>query len=341
MRALVYHGPGRLESRIGPPPCPTVARSWCGCWPRDLRHGPAHRQGCAPRVPGGHPPRARARDRRRGGGHRGGRGRHGGRRPRLRRAEPRLRPLPACRAGRVNLCADAAAFGSRSTARSPSTCTCRRLRRRREPDERPAGRRPGRAVRRGAAGLRPARQRAVALGEGDAVLVCGAGPIGLLHVLLARAAGARAVIVSEPHPRRRADAAEFGATAGVDPDGGSPRARARGHRRSRRRRGHHRRARAGRPGTVARARRGRWPDQLLRRPAQGCVEDLDRLQRRALPRAHAHRDDGERHRRLPARARAGDVGARSISAASSRRGSRSTRPATRSRRPAPASSSRS
>lgn len=60
-------------------------------------------------------------------------------------------------------------------------------------------------------------QRAVALGAGDFVVVCGAGPIGLLHVLLARASEAGTIVVSEPHPRRRADALEFGADAVVDP----------------------------------------------------------------------------------------------------------------------------
>lgn len=60
-------------------------------------------------------------------------------------------------------------------------------------------------------------QRAVGVREGDRVLVCGAGPIGLLHVLLARAAGARQVLTSEPHERRRAEAIEFGADVGIDP----------------------------------------------------------------------------------------------------------------------------
>lgn len=60
-------------------------------------------------------------------------------------------------------------------------------------------------------------QRAVNVAEGDRVLICGAGPIGLLHVLLARASGAAQVMVSEPHDRRRAEAVEFGAHVGIDP----------------------------------------------------------------------------------------------------------------------------
>jgi 2-desacetyl-2-hydroxyethyl bacteriochlorophyllide A dehydrogenase len=59
-------------------------------------------------------------------------------------------------------------------------------------------------------------QRAVDVHAGDTVLVCGAGPIGLLHVVLAEAAGAT-VIVSEPHEARRAQAATFGAAHTIDP----------------------------------------------------------------------------------------------------------------------------
>lgn len=51
----------------------------------------------------------------------------------------------------------------------------------------------------------------------DIVLVMGAGPIGLLHVQLARLAGARSVIVSEPLEGRRAEAGRLGATVTVDP----------------------------------------------------------------------------------------------------------------------------
>ncbi|HEU4656905.1 MAG TPA: alcohol dehydrogenase catalytic domain-containing protein [Capillimicrobium sp.] len=60
-------------------------------------------------------------------------------------------------------------------------------------------------------------QRAVGLREGDAVLVCGAGPIGLLHAVLARATGASTVLVSEPSPVRREEAAELAGAVGIDP----------------------------------------------------------------------------------------------------------------------------
>jgi (R,R)-butanediol dehydrogenase/meso-butanediol dehydrogenase/diacetyl reductase len=52
---------------------------------------------------------------------------------------------------------------------------------------------------------------------GDTVLVTGAGPIGALAVLAARAAGAGEVYLSEPNAQRRAAAADLGATAVLDP----------------------------------------------------------------------------------------------------------------------------
>jgi L-iditol 2-dehydrogenase len=55
------------------------------------------------------------------------------------------------------------------------------------------------------------------VGLGDLVLVVGAGPIGFMHLQLARAAGAGLVLVSEPNPRRREQAARFGADRVVDP----------------------------------------------------------------------------------------------------------------------------
>ncbi len=52
---------------------------------------------------------------------------------------------------------------------------------------------------------------------GEDVLVTGAGPIGLMATAVARHAGARFVVVSEPNPTRRALAARMGATVAVDP----------------------------------------------------------------------------------------------------------------------------
>ncbi|MEO5964616.1 MAG: L-threonine 3-dehydrogenase [Candidatus Limnocylindrales bacterium] len=52
---------------------------------------------------------------------------------------------------------------------------------------------------------------------GEDVLVSGAGPIGLMATAVARHAGARFVVVSEPNPVRRALAARMGATVTLDP----------------------------------------------------------------------------------------------------------------------------
>ena len=52
---------------------------------------------------------------------------------------------------------------------------------------------------------------------GDSVGILGAGPIGLLCLQVARAAGASAVFVSEPSPTRRAAALALGADAVIDP----------------------------------------------------------------------------------------------------------------------------
>ena len=62
-------------------------------------------------------------------------------------------------------------------------------------------------------------QEKVSVGLGDTVVVLGAGPIGLLHVKLARFSGARKIIVSEPNPLRRQAALAVGADVAVDPNG--------------------------------------------------------------------------------------------------------------------------
>lgn len=54
-------------------------------------------------------------------------------------------------------------------------------------------------------------------GVDDAVLIMGAGPIGLFHVQLSRLAGARTIIVSEYSEVRRSMAIDFGADLAVDP----------------------------------------------------------------------------------------------------------------------------
>lgn len=53
---------------------------------------------------------------------------------------------------------------------------------------------------------------------GDRILVYGAGPMGLIHILYARAAGAGAIVVVEPQPERREIALRLGADAAVPPE---------------------------------------------------------------------------------------------------------------------------
>jgi len=58
---------------------------------------------------------------------------------------------------------------------------------------------------------------ACAIEAGDLVLISGAGPIGLLHLHVARLRAPRAIVVSEPNPARRAQARAWGADQVVDP----------------------------------------------------------------------------------------------------------------------------
>jgi L-iditol 2-dehydrogenase len=60
-------------------------------------------------------------------------------------------------------------------------------------------------------------QRLTPAGVGDAVLILGAGPIGLMHLQLVLLSGAGVVIVSQRSPARRALAERLGATVAVDP----------------------------------------------------------------------------------------------------------------------------
>jgi L-iditol 2-dehydrogenase len=60
-------------------------------------------------------------------------------------------------------------------------------------------------------------QEALDIRPGDSVLVMGAGPIGILHLLLARLSGAGKVLVSEPHDLRRSQAQGMGADRVVNP----------------------------------------------------------------------------------------------------------------------------
>jgi L-iditol 2-dehydrogenase len=60
-------------------------------------------------------------------------------------------------------------------------------------------------------------QNALRMNPGEIVLVVGAGPIGVMHVKLARARGAGRIIVSEPSPERAIQVNRMGANRVVDP----------------------------------------------------------------------------------------------------------------------------
>lgn len=60
-------------------------------------------------------------------------------------------------------------------------------------------------------------QNAVRIQPGDIVLVMGAGPIGIMHLKLARLRGASRVIVSEPNRDRLSMAIRMGADLGLNP----------------------------------------------------------------------------------------------------------------------------
>lgn len=60
-------------------------------------------------------------------------------------------------------------------------------------------------------------QNAINIREGDVVWIIGSGPLGLLHLHLARRRGAATIIVSDPRPERRRLALAAGADAVFDP----------------------------------------------------------------------------------------------------------------------------
>ena len=137
-------------------------------------------------------------------------GRRGGRRPVAALRDLRVLPVEAAvavyRQGRA-----------RRARRVP-----RRIRRIRARPRRPHRRDPAVGL---AAGRRALEPLAVALHgltqggvrAGQRILVTGAGPIGTLSIAAARARGVTDIVVSEPHPLRRALAERLGAVA-VEPD---------------------------------------------------------------------------------------------------------------------------
>ncbi|HSV71919.1 MAG TPA: NAD(P)-dependent alcohol dehydrogenase [Methylibium sp.] len=62
---------------------------------------------------------------------------------------------------------------------------------------------------------------ALKLRPGRSIVIFGAGAVGMSAVMAAKAVGAGAIVVVEPNPKRRALAAELGATSALDPRDGS------------------------------------------------------------------------------------------------------------------------
>lgn len=60
-------------------------------------------------------------------------------------------------------------------------------------------------------------QNAVSIRPGDTVLIAGAGPIGIMHLKLARLRGAGQILVSEPNTSRLEMAMRIGADRGINP----------------------------------------------------------------------------------------------------------------------------
>lgn len=63
---------------------------------------------------------------------------------------------------------------------------------------------------------------ALNIGAGDTVVILGAGPIGLMHLLLARARGAARILVADVVPRRLETARALGADEAIDPGSQNP-----------------------------------------------------------------------------------------------------------------------
>ena len=135
-------------------------------------------------------------------------------------------------------------------------------------------------------------QDKVAVARGDRVMVAGCGPIGLLHIALARARGAGLIIASDRSPIRRAAAQRAGADVAVDWGTTDPERRGRRRdRTARRRRRHRRRARA-RPAGGGLADGGApGPGPAVRRPAEDAIPHRARHQPHPLQGAGADRND--------------------------------------------------
>jgi L-iditol 2-dehydrogenase len=218
MRALVYRGPGelRVEERPLPEPAPgelLLRVDACGICGTDLRIASGrHRayQDGTERVPGHEIAGTVAAA---GDGVELTEGTRAFVAPNVGCGR-----CPACRAGQVNLCRDMEALGITRDGGFAEYVLVRR-------DmvdqgnvltlEEPADPAAIALVEPLACALRGSK--ACGIQPGDVVVIAGAGPIGLMHLRLALLAEPAVVIVSEPSPTRREEAARSGAHVAVEP----------------------------------------------------------------------------------------------------------------------------
>jgi len=119
---------------------------------------------------------------------------------------------PACRRGQSNYCPDYTAFGiDRDGAHAPWVNIPEVFLEQGNVMALPESVTDAAAVLLEPLSCVVAGQRAVRVAQGDTALVFGAGPMGLLHVMLARESGAAAVVMFDPMASRLAFAAQLGA----------------------------------------------------------------------------------------------------------------------------------
>ena len=220
MKALVYHGPGdlRVEHREPPAPAPgevVVRVGACGVCGTDLRIAAGKHRAYADgtcRVPGHEIAGTIAAV---GDGAPGAAGDRVFVAPNIGCGRCRQ-----CRDGRLNLCVRPRALGIThdgafaELVRVPADAVAQGNLLA-VPDGRDAAElsviEPLACVLRG--------QRPLAIGREDVVLIAGAGPIGLMHLAVARVREPALVVVSEPSEARREQAAARGADVVADPAG--------------------------------------------------------------------------------------------------------------------------
>jgi L-iditol 2-dehydrogenase len=124
---------------------------------------------------------------------------------------------PMCMQGMGNMCPSYSAFGiDRDGAHAPFVAIPRAALEQALVIPLPEGTEPEAATLAEPLSCVVAAQRATRIEPGDTVVIYGAGPMGLLHVMLAATSGAGKIIASDRNPARLALARELGAADTVD-----------------------------------------------------------------------------------------------------------------------------